>query len=267
MTNAAGNDLGGVGVASGHFMYGWTNAMLDGTAAFEMAELTQQVHSTEATERYFLYLQNNGELYGWGQSPDGNLQIISDDFIPVTLLHQNVRLPWLGVASGPPQPWTPPAEHPPETEWTPPTHPQQPVQQVWDLPPLRGYVVPADINNIGGAINRSRMSTIPGHLAADEILSNIAAFRATELFLRISHLRPDGSDWSTVLAESDLNPYYRMEHIAFGFTTEEAVIDYWMNHTSFSTVHRESHWTRFGIGRYIDEYGINYWVLITTSNY
>ena len=99
-----------------------------------------------------------------------------------------------------------------------------------------------------------------GALSYDQELEDAAMLRAMEISVFFNGGRPDGSHWSTVLA----NPSSASQVIAYGQSTPDAALKAWMN-TSSSTSNRDallnSEYAYMGASHVTRE-GVNFWVII-----
>ena len=95
-------------------------------------------------------------------------------------------------------------------------------------------------------------------------LTRAANVRAREIKQKFSHTRPDGSNFSSVLAEQGIS--YRMsgENIAYGQSSPQAVMEGWMNSSGHRANILNSNFKNIGVGLYQDERGVNHWVQLFT---
>ena len=70
----------------------------------------------------------------------------------------------------------------------------------------------------------------------EDLWERAAMVRANEVKSYHSHTRPDGSKWNTVYDDAGFEYYYGGENIAWGYRSEQAVMNAWMN----SKGHREN---------------------------
>lgn len=108
-------------------------------------------------------------------------------------------------------------------------------------------------------LNRERAAAGLAPLEYDYQLSLAADIRAEELKQNFDHVRPDGTDWSSIFEDLGIQGMYAGENIAIGFMTPEMVMNAWMS----SQGHYENimgPYTHVGVGCYIDNYGIKHWV-------
>lgn len=108
-------------------------------------------------------------------------------------------------------------------------------------------------------LNKERVAAGLEPLEYDYQLSLAADVRAKELEKLFDHVRPNGTDWTSVFEDFGIQGYYAGENIAVGYTTPEMVMNAWMG----SQGHYENimgPYTHVGVGCYIDNYGIKHWV-------
>ena len=65
-----------------------------------------------------------------------------------------------------------------------------------------------------------------------------------------SHTRPDGSKYSTVLTEVELNTSVRNEIIAHGYSTSQALVDKWASSNATSPVINALVYSQAAVGVY-----------------
>ena len=87
------------------------------------------------------------------------------------------------------------------------------------------------LNEIYNRINQERTANGLGILGYDTALQATADLRAKESASVFGHTRPDGSKWNTVYDDAGFEYYYGGENIAWGYRSEQAVMNAWMNST------------------------------------
>lgn len=117
------------------------------------------------------------------------------------------------------------------------------------------------ISNVVLLVNAEREKENLNPLSMEPAITEASAIRANELTSELSHMRPDGSSWSTILDDKSISYSCAGENIAAGYYSAEAVVAAWMD----SEGHRDnimySGYTKIGVGYAYDsnsEYGY-YW--------
>lgn len=128
--------------------------------------------------------------------------------------------------------------------------------------------VSAIAKDVLSQINSARRKEGLSALTLSDKLGTVAQARAVEQAVmgNISHSRPDGSEWYTILAEYHMPATGCGENLAMNYTSASAVVKAWLE----SSVHKANimnvHYQYMGIG-YYEENGNIYWVqLFSTSN-
>ncbi|MBP5492505.1 MAG: CAP domain-containing protein [Clostridiales bacterium] len=102
-------------------------------------------------------------------------------------------------------------------------------------------------------VNNERAANGLAPLSWNNTLANAADIRATEIVVKWSHTRPDGSAWWTAGARTQMG-----ENLAFGQSSAEEVVAAWMN----SQTHRDnilcSDYSKLGVSCYFCN-GTYYW--------
>ncbi|MGN1480626.1 CAP domain-containing protein [Porcipelethomonas sp.] len=120
----------------------------------------------------------------------------------------------------------------------------------------------AKINRVLELVNIERKNAGLNPLTLDSNISQVSNKRAVEIAVVFDHQRPDGSPWSQLLYDYNINFRYSGENIAAGYTTPEEVVKGWMNSEGHRANILDPDFTKIGIGYYYDEnsdYG-HYWV-------
>lgn len=153
------------------------------------------------------------------------------------------------------KPTAPPATQPP-TE--PPTQP--PTEAPVDYDP--GSTPPGALEyGIMAEINARRSGAGRNQLIVDPMLCALAARRAFELNTLWSHTRPDGTDFRTIFGQYGYVCAGAAENTYFGAYGAAAIVDKWMSDEAYSTnLLLEA--SAIGAGRYTDENGLNYVVVL-----
>lgn len=109
---------------------------------------------------------------------------------------------------------------------------------------------------------RAKAGLSPLSLEAD--ITAAANVRAKEIVQSFSHTRPNGSSFSTVLAEQGVSYRGSGENIAWGQKTPEQVMNGWMNSDGHRANILNGNFRNLGVGHYQDANGVNYWVQLFT---
>ena len=100
-------------------------------------------------------------------------------------------------------------------------------------------------------VNAERAKEGLAPLTMDAKLSDAALIRAKETQISFSHTRPNGTSFSTVLAESGISYRGAGENIAYGQQTPEAVVTAWMNSPGHRANIMNASYTTIGVGCYM----------------
>ena len=100
-------------------------------------------------------------------------------------------------------------------------------------------------------VNEERAKEGLAPLTMDAKLSDAALIRAKETQISFSHTRPNGTSFSTVLAESGISYRGAGENIAYGQQTPEAVVTAWMNSPGHRANIMNASYTTIGVGCYM----------------
>lgn len=159
-------------------------------------------------------------------------------------------------------------EAPPETttEAPPETTTEAPPETTTEAPPPETTTeAPDSMGATGGSydgdwaktvlslVNDERAANGLGPLEWSGGLAKAAKIRATEIVVKWSHTRPDGSEWWTV---SDLT---YGENLAYGQTSPSEVVEAWMNSSGHKANILSSSFTTLGVACYCYD-GTYYWV-------
>lgn len=99
-------------------------------------------------------------------------------------------------------------------------------------------------------VNEERAKAGVSALTMSQELVAPANKRAKEIKESFSHTRPDGTEWSTVLSEYNVNVGAAGENIAYNYNTPEEVMDAWMNSTGHRANILNASFHHIGIGVY-----------------
>jgi uncharacterized protein YkwD len=117
-------------------------------------------------------------------------------------------------------------------------------------------------------INSARRKEGLSNLTLSDKLNTVAQARAVEQAQmgHISHSRPDGSEWYTILTEYQMTAAGCGENLAMNYTSASAVVKAWLESSVHKSNIMNTHYQYMGIG-YYEENGNIYWVqLFSTSN-
>lgn len=113
-------------------------------------------------------------------------------------------------------------------------------------------------------VNEERGKVGLNALAFDKKTSIAADVRAEEIKQSFSHTRPDGTSFTTVLAENGVTYKSAGENIAWGQRTPEEVVKAWMNSEGHRKNILNEKFTSIGVG-YYENNGTAYWTQLFTS--
>lgn len=91
-----------------------------------------------------------------------------------------------------------------------------------------------------------------------------AQVRAQETEVSFSHTRPDGTKFTTALAQAGVTYRGAGENIAWGQRTPEQVMNSWMNSAGHRANILNEKFTSIGVGYYQNAAGTNYWTQLFT---
>jgi uncharacterized protein YkwD len=103
-------------------------------------------------------------------------------------------------------------------------------------------------------VNQQRAAAGVAALTWDDTLAASAKIRATEIVVKWSHTRPDGSAWYTSGAQTEMG-----ENLAYGQTSTQQVMNEWMASQGHANNILRSTFTQMGVSCYICN-GTYYWV-------
>ena len=95
-------------------------------------------------------------------------------------------------------------------------------------------------------------------------ISAAAQVRAQETEVSFSHTRPDGTKFTTALAQAGVTYRGAGENIAWGQRTPEQVMNGWMNSAGHRANILNEKFTSIGVGYYQNAAGTNYWTQLFT---
>lgn len=115
-------------------------------------------------------------------------------------------------------------------------------------------------------VNEERAKEGLSPLVLDDKLNEAAMIRVNEIVENFAHTRPDGTSYSTVLNEKEINYLAEGENIAGGQSTPAAVMNSWMNSPGHRSNIMSSKFGKMGVGFVKSSSGYKYyWVQIFTD--
>jgi uncharacterized protein YkwD len=103
-------------------------------------------------------------------------------------------------------------------------------------------------------VNQQRAAAGLPALTWNDTLAESAGIRATEIVVNWSHTRPDGSEWWTAGAQTEMG-----ENLAYGQSSAEQAMTEWMNSPGHAENILRSSFTTLGVSCYVCN-GTYYWV-------
>ena len=113
--------------------------------------------------------------------------------------------------------------------------------------------------------NKARANAGLGALASTKALGKAAGTRCTEIISKFSHTRPNGTTWSTVLAQFGISYSIGGENIAYGYSTPASVHKAWMNSSGHRANILRSSFKNAGVGHCTSSGGTSHWVVLFTG--
>ncbi len=107
-------------------------------------------------------------------------------------------------------------------------------------------------------VNLERTGSGLGALTETQTLTDAAAVRAEESAVSFSHIRPDGSDCSTIFSDYEIAYSAAGENLSNGFSSPAQLVTAWMNSKSHRANILSEKFTCLGIGLYVKEDGRMY---------
>ena len=115
------------------------------------------------------------------------------------------------------------------------------------------------IDQVVNLVNIERAKEGLAPLTIDVNVQAAAQVRAEEIVTSFSHTRPNGSSFSTAIAEQNVSYRRAGENIAWGQRSPEEVVTAWMNSEGHRANIMNSNFTKIGVGYYRSANGVNYW--------
>lgn len=114
--------------------------------------------------------------------------------------------------------------------------------------------------------NEYRKNEGISELQLDDKLSVVANIRAIEMALsnKFSHVRPNGSNYSEIFTDLDINTYSSGENIAFGYDYSAEVCVGWKESSGHYANMINPRYKKLGVGKYTYN-GTTYWVQIFSN--
>lgn len=114
--------------------------------------------------------------------------------------------------------------------------------------------------------NKYRKNEGKGELTLDDKLSVVANIRAIEMAYsnKFSHVRPNGTNYSEIFSDLDINTYSSGENIAFGYEDSDEVCVGWKESSGHYANMINSRYKKLGVGKYTYN-GTTYWVQIFSN--
>lgn len=113
-------------------------------------------------------------------------------------------------------------------------------------------------------VNQERTKAGLNAVTLDQNIASAALVRAKEIETSFSHIRPNGSKFSTALTEQGVTFKGAGENIAWGQKSPEAVMQAWMNSEGHRANILNKNFTKIGVGYYQNAAGRNFWTQLFT---
>ncbi len=126
------------------------------------------------------------------------------------------------------------------------------------------YQVDPYAQEIMDLVNAERAKAGLAPLALVSEISQAAELRASDLYSKFSHERPDGSSYKTALHQYGISYRGTGENVAYGYRTPKAVMEGWMNSEGHRNNILNEKFTNIGVGHYKGSNGYDYWVQMFT---
>lgn len=120
------------------------------------------------------------------------------------------------------------------------------------------------VEQIVSLVNQERAKAGLSAVTLETNLANAANKRAHEIESSFAHTRPNGSSFSTVLAENGVKYSGAGENIAYGQKSPTEVMNGWMNSEGHRANILNANFTTIGVGYYQNASGVNYWTQLFT---
>lgn len=117
---------------------------------------------------------------------------------------------------------------------------------------------------VADLVNQERAKAGLAPLDVKVNLQTAAQVRAKEIEKSFSHTRPNGSSFSTVLAENGVDYRGSGENIAWGQRSPEEVMNGWMNSDGHRANILNKNFKYIGVGYHVNSNGTGYWTQLFT---
>lgn len=117
---------------------------------------------------------------------------------------------------------------------------------------------------VADLVNQERAKAGLAPLEVKVNLQAAAQVRAKEIEKSFSHTRPNGSSFSTVLAENGVDYRGSGENIAWGQRSPEEVMNGWMNSEGHRANILNKNFKYIGVGYHVNSNGTGYWTQLFT---
>lgn len=117
---------------------------------------------------------------------------------------------------------------------------------------------------VADLVNQERAKAGLAPLEVKVNLQTAAQVRAKEIEKSFSHTRPNGSSFSTVLAENGVDYRGSGENIAWGQRSPEEVMKGWMNSEGHRANILNKNFKYIGVGYHVNSNGTGYWTQLFT---
>lgn len=142
-------------------------------------------------------------------------------------------------------------------QWQPDTDPWYPSYD--ENVDTSGY-----LQQVVSLVNQERSKAGLPALKESAQLSAAAAVRAQEIVTSFGHVRPNGSSFSTAIAQKGVSFNGAGENIAYGQSSPAEVMNTWMNSPSHREAILNRRYTDIGVACYQDSNGVLYWTQLFT---
>ncbi|HHX12390.1 MAG TPA: hypothetical protein GX731_06170 [Clostridiales bacterium] len=211
----------------------------------------------------------NGKVIAYGNINPSELGSIEDIIAKFKESGYNIEIPSNNNGNNNPSKPSKPVQEQPVKQPSKPIE-EKPVEQP-------SKPTPAPSNNEGSnnnssfanqvlqLVNVERSKAGLSKLTMDTTLSAAAQRRAVETETSFSHTRPNGTKFSTVLAEYGISYRTSGENLAYGQRSAEEVVNGWMNSPGHRANILNGNFNKIGIGVHKSSNGTIYWSQLFTN--
>lgn len=209
----------------------------------------------------------NGKVIAYGNINPSELSSIEDILAKFKESGYNLELPSNNNGNNKPSIPSKPAQEKPVQE--------KPVQEKPVEQPSKPTPTPSNngdsknnssfANQVLQLVNAERSKAGLSKLTMDTTLSAAAQKRAVETETSFSHTRPNGTKFSTVLAEYGISYRTSGENLAYGQRSPEEVVNGWMNSPGHRANILNGNFNKIGIGVHQSSNGTIYWSQLFTN--